>query len=599
MPDAIKPTVDPGARCRLRPDAETVIAFLRSSTLFEDADMQLLEEIERRLQWCSVPTRTVLFNQGDPADRFYLVMSGRLRVSLDNEAKILDEVGAGEIIGEIAVISGNPRSATVTAVRPSELLALSKSDFDELIATNPHLISVINRMILERIRLEREGRVSATGAKTITFLHADAEDHDIEWLSQLAVSLNASKRTRLLSKADFESTDLDFNELERRYELVLYNADVRDPDWVFACIPQTDLLVVVLRPDNRDFDRFLSILPDIEQLSLHREWIFIQPSSRRSPVDVQRWLQALPARNHLHIRPDLKPDVEKLARYFGGRAVGLTLGGGGARGFAHIGVIRALQELRIPIDFVGGTSMGAVIAAQLARGWTVDDMLENNHQAWVINKPLKDFTLPISSVIRGKRVRRMLQDMFGDTLMENLWMNLFCVSANLSRRALAVHNSGLLWRRVGASLSIPGFGPPCIIDGELHVDGALVNNLPVDVMKNLYGCRVVAVDVSQNAALNAPPGMDHYPTGTEQLVGRFENVARIPDIIWRSMTLGSDSMLKQTQDLAEHVLTPPVKDYASFDFRALKQIADKAYHYTLERQDALHSLLVNVNTRAN
>jgi predicted acylesterase/phospholipase RssA len=258
-------------------------------------------------------------------------------------------------------------------------------------------------------------------------------------------------------------------------------------------------------------------------------------------------------------------------------------------------VIRALQELAIPIDFVGGTSMGAVIAAQLASGWTVDEMLERNYRFWVTNKPLQDFTLPISSVIRGKRVRKMLQDMFGTTLMENLWLNLFCVSANLTRRKLAVHKSGLMWRRIGASLSIPGFGPPCIIDGELHVDGALINNLPVDVMKSLYRCRVVAVDVSQNAALSAPTGVDHYPTGVEQLFGRFNDVARIPDIIWRSMTLGSDRKLKQTEHLAEQIITPPVKNYASFKFGALRNIADKAYLYTLEKRDVLSRLPANIN----
>ena len=123
-------------------------------------------------------------------------------------------------------------------------------------------------------------------------------------------------------------------------------------------------------------------------------------------------------------------DFARLARFLAGRAIGLVLGGGGARGFAHIGILRALREANISIDMVGGTSMGASIAAQYALGWSPRRMLEENRRVWVKLRPQKDYTLPIVSLLSSRIAVRCARLMYGDTQIEDLWLRFFCVSSS-------------------------------------------------------------------------------------------------------------------------------------------------------------------------
>ena len=211
-------------------------------------------------------------------------------------------------------------------------------------------------------------------------------------------------------------------------------------------------------------------------------------------VRAARWLSGLTVNAYHHMVHGDKFDSAKFLRLLTGTAVGLVLSGGGARGFAHIGVIRALNECGIPIDYVGGTSMGAVIAAQHALGWDWRSMSEVNRQAWQSCQPQRNYTLPLVALNSAKRMDRMLREMFGSAEIQDLRTNFFCVSTNLTRADAMIHHSGLLWKAVRASVSVPGIGPPAIEAGEILVDGGLVNNLPVDVMKRFCSGDVVAVD---------------------------------------------------------------------------------------------------------
>ena len=113
-------------------------------------------------------------------------------------------------------------------------------------------------------------------------------------------------------------------------------------------------------------------------------------------------------------------------------AVGLGLGGGGARGFAHIGSLRALEEAGIPVDVVAGTSMGANIAAQAAMGWSPDRMVEVNRRIWIEIAPQKKFTLPVVSILGSKKALECGRLMYDDYDIEDLWLPFYCVSSNLT-----------------------------------------------------------------------------------------------------------------------------------------------------------------------
>jgi NTE family protein len=219
------------------------------------------------------------------------------------------------------------------------------------------------------------------------------------------------------------------------------------------------------------------------------------------PGWTRKWLVGRQVRMYHQINPDSDRDYGRLARSIVGQGVGLVLGGGGARCFAHIGVLRALEEAEIPIDIIGGTSGGALIAAQFAQGKS-SEIIRQQMRAYMLDSgKLLDFVLPLVSVIDGKAIIRMLKDIFGDTLIEDLPLPFYCVSADLNRAAPVVHRDGRLMESVRASISIPGIGPPCFDGGRILVDGGVFNILPVDIMRDFRKGPVMTVDVSSKDEL--------------------------------------------------------------------------------------------------
>src|SRR5262249_17605392 len=136
--------------------------------------------------------------------------------------------------------------------------------------------------------------------------------------------------------------------------------------------------------------------------------------------------------SHHHVRSGNIADIQRLSRFIAGRAVGIVLAGGGARGFAHIGILKALMESGVPFDHLGGTSMGAIIAAGMAAEWTIEELTERVRAAFVEVNPLSDYTLPLIALVRGKKVSNLLRENFGDVRIEELPKPFFCVSSDLT-----------------------------------------------------------------------------------------------------------------------------------------------------------------------
>jgi predicted acylesterase/phospholipase RssA len=283
------------------------------------------------------------------------------------------------------------------------------------------------------------------------------------------------------------------------------------------------------------------------------------------------------ARLHYHLRTGQPADIARLGRLLLGRGVGLALGGGGARGFAHIGVIQALLDAGIPIDAIGGTSMGAVLAAQYAAGLSAAGMRETNRAHWIKKNPLKDKTLPVVALLAGRRLDRMIEGMFGDLQIEDLWTPFFCVSAVITRAAMRGHRRGPLGRAARASMSLPGIAIPVHDAGSMLVDGGLMNNVPADIMAELCG-RVVAVDVSPEKDLVISSPYPPAASGWRLLFGRkATNLPGIGAILMRSVMLSSSRHQAAIAGDADLYLRPPVDRFGMFQWDALDALADAGY----------------------
>ncbi|MGH9420354.1 MAG: patatin-like phospholipase family protein, partial [Thermoanaerobaculia bacterium] len=316
------------------------------------------------------------------------------------------------------------------------------------------------------------------------------------------------------------------------------------------------------------------------------ELVLIHEGSGHSFPGTAKWLARRPVVRHHHVRSGVREDLGRLARILAGCAMGVTLGGGGARGFAHIGVIRALEEARVPIDMICGASMGAIIAGQYAMGWDWPTMIRSNKRLLADRRLNTDIALPLFSLSSGRRFRSALRTFFGEIEIEDLWLSYFCTSCNLSSSQLVVHRRGRLWWCVNASNAIPGLLPPVLHDGQLLIDGGVLNNQPGDLLKEVCGGPVIAVRVTPRKDLTMDASYTEMPSAWRVLRSRlnpFEKTIKVPGIpatMMRTMWVASERQSRQVEQDAEFCLHPPVDRFRLDDRSKIEEIAEVGYEYT-------------------
>jgi NTE family protein len=268
-------------------------------------------------------------------------------------------------------------------------------------------------------------------------------------------------------------------------------------------------------------------------------------------------------------------DLGRVARLLTQRGVGLVLSGGGARGFAHLGIIRALRESRVPIDFVGGVSIGAIMAAGVAMGWSDEEMRLRYRRSFVDTNPLNDYTFPFVALTRGRKVSRLLEREYGEVRIEDLRQPYFCISANLTTGRILEHREGRLAEALRASVAIPGIMPPVFHDAGVLVDGAAINNLPVDVMRSHAPGFVIGSDV-----------------GADRNFG--ERRVNIFQILMHAGMVNNVSSALAQREHADVLLKPPLLNVDLLNWQAFDRAIQAGYDYartTLGELSAIPRLL--------
>jgi NTE family protein len=298
--------------------------------------------------------------------------------------------------------------------------------------------------------------------------------------------------------------------------------------------------------------------------------ILIQPAGIRRPRGGEAWMTATGAVGLTHLRQGDPGDLARLVRRLTGRAVGLVLSGGGARAYAHIGVIRALSERGVPIDHVGGASMGAVIAAGLALGWDLDELDQRIRRAFVASSPLDDIAFPMLAMTRGEKVARRLEEHFGDVQFADLWRPCFCVSSNLTTGAHQVHRRGSVRAALRASISLPGLLPPALQGQNVLVDGAVLKNLPVDVMRGGLSGPIIGVDVSRGLSITAADIVRPRSLLRWVLSGQWRKGPPIVSLLIRAATVSSGRDMAAAREGADVLILPEltgveIRDWSAYE----------------------------------
>lgn len=492
--------------------------------LFPDIGEATRAFLLQHLQWVEIAAGESLIRQGEAGDSAYLTISGRLRVYVvgeDGATRMVREISRGEVIGEMSLYTGEPRSATVIAVRDSVLVKLAKKQFEAMLLNHPQVSLSFTRQMIQRLQTEHQ-RHRVAAPVTIGLLPISEGVELAGFARALEAQLARFGRACVVDAASLDRTlgiagiarsevaeadhriSLALDRLEGEHDFVLLLADSTPDPWTRRCIRNSDELLLLaaaaaspaLHPTEQ------ACLVDRPARSEAAEiLVLLHPAEQTCPHGTRQWLARRPLAGHLHIRPALERDMARLARMLSRNAVGLVLAGGGARGFAHLGVWRALHAEGVEIDVVGGTSIGAAMATLIASDTPVDRAIDIARRAFSAS-PTSDYNLlPLVSLVKGRRVRaaihRAIDELAGGPIdIEDLWKPFFCVATNYSQAREHDFHNGDLALGLQASMAIPGALPPVVHDGNLLCDGGTFNNFPVDIMRDLRGVGpVIGVDL--------------------------------------------------------------------------------------------------------
>ncbi|XP_012287845.1 neuropathy target esterase sws isoform X3 [Orussus abietinus] len=613
-----------------------------------------VRQVDFALDWLFLESGRAVYRQGDESDSTFIVLSGRLRsviTQTNGKKELVAEYGKGDLVGIVEMVTQTPRSTTVMAVRDSELAKLPEGLFNVIKLRYPivvtRLINLLGHRILgtwqqmnvktgvnspQRTATTVDARPAQVNFSTVAIVPVSEDVPLTAFTYELYHSLCAiGPCLRLTSDVIRKTLGTTIMEPVNEYRLTswlaqqedqhrisLYQCDSSYTVWTQRCVRQADCILIVglgdrpptLGRTEREVER-LAMRTQKELVLLHKEQSGQRPTNTVQWLNMRSWISShhhiqCPKRmftrrsqyriNELYSKvlmsePNVHSDFSRLARWLTGTSVGLVLGGGGARGAAHIGMLKAILEAGIPIDMVGGVSIGAFMGAlwcmeknittttQKAREWS-----KKMTQWW---RQILDLTYPMTSMFSGKDFNKTIQATFGDTYIEDLWLPFFTITTDITASSMRTHTHGLLWRYLRSSMTIAGVFPPVCdpLDGHLLVDGCYVNNVPADEMLRQGAYHILAIDVGSQDDTDLTNYGDSL-SGWWLLWKRWNpfatpvKVPNLPDIQSRLAYVSCVRQLEEvkTSDYCEYI-RPPIDKYKTLQFANFDEIKDVGYQH--------------------
>ncbi|XP_047104314.1 neuropathy target esterase sws isoform X3 [Schistocerca piceifrons] len=602
-----------------------------------------VRQVDFGLDWVFVETGRAVYRQGDESDSTFIVLSGRLRSVIthsNGKKEQVGEYGKGDLIGIVEMVTHTPRGTTVMAVRDSELAKLPEGLFNAIKLKYPVVVTRLIHLLGHRILgswqrphggVPVDSRPSHGNFSTVAIVPISDDVPLVPFTYELYHALRSIGPTlRLTSdvirnslgpsildpKNDYRLTSWCLQQ-EDQHKITLYQCDFQFTPWTQRCVRQADCILIVGLAEKEP--TVGKIEKEIERLAVRtqKELVLLHRDRSKKPKNTVAWLNNrnwVSAHHHILCKkrlftertnarleelykrvlqtvPDAQSDFSRLARWLTGTSIGLVLGGGGARGAAHVGMVKAIEEAGIPIDMVGGVSIGAFMGAlwcmerdvttmtQKARDWS-----KRLTHWW---RQMLDLTYPVTSMFTGREFNHTIRSTFGDTHIEDLWVPYFTVTTDITESCMRVHTHGSLWRYIRASMSLSGYMPPLCdpSDGHLLLDGGYVNNLPADVMRNLGAKHVLAVDVGSQDDIDLTNYGDCL-SGWWLLWKRWNpfatpvKVPNLPDIQSRLAYVSCVRQLEEVKssDYCEYI-RPPIDKYKTLQFGSFDEIKDVGYHH--------------------
>ncbi len=526
--------------------------LLAASPLFSSLPAEVTTLLRAKLTEVSIESGDWLMRKGDSGDALYIVDAGRLEVVLgeqegvgredDETMRVLRVLGRGATVGELALVTGDPRSASVRANRDSTLLRLSHDDFQELITTEPTFAAALTAVLGRQLQISGGFREDEPATKAIAIVPL-VEGMNSEVIAEAILAAFDSRDDVVLmgrSTSDVGSPadwGRKLDELEAAHDRVVLVAEHALSDWRKFCVRQADRLVCLAPPEPPPAERTMPRLRGCDLVLL---------GENHPPEIAAVWLDRLRPRARHRVRAGAGRDADlaRVARRVTGRSLGLVLGGGGARGYAHLGVLEVLEENGIAVDRIGGTSMGGIVASTFAYGLNAAQRRQAV-KSFVSPRVRRPQLPPRSALVRTDRGVETVQRVFGDQQIETLPIDLFTVAADLVAAEMVVQRRGSVAEALLSTARVPAIFPPGRTAGRLLVDGGLIRNLPVDVMSQTGEGPVVAIEVG--GRFDPPIDADGDPA-----------LPGIGETLMRSVLLGSAAAGSDVIAGADLLLEPDV-----------------------------------------
>ena len=581
----------------------------------KEVDQKSIDELKKDISWKTLNDSEILFNEGDAGDSCYIVMSGRAEAiknyGKDNEI-ILGELKKGDIIGDMALITGEKRSATIKASKLSRLIYISKKSFDKVMYNNPKALMEVSKALINRLKYKDPkdtlnkniivGIVSLINDKNtqnfFTTLNNSLKSFgSIEDLNEITINLDSDK----------ENLDFDIlleNIISNNDFLILHSVDTNNLKWKKNIIKYSDQVIILGDPvklnniSNEEFeifDNYSKIKPNKFWLVLNHNEDTIIPSKTKKIISIRNGIKTF------HVKNNNSNDIRRLARFITKQTIGLTLGGGGAKGFAHYGIYKAMNELNIPIDVIGGTSAGAIIASQIALGYSLNEIININKKVNAL-KMFKEYGFPYMSLIKSYKVEQAAKISAGDSDIEDLWIPFFAPATDLTNSKLLVFDKGPLWEAIRSSGALPGIVLPHFMDKNIIVDGGLMNNLPVDIMKNNYGGKIIcsscSLDKSMKTSITGIP--NQFKLLMSKLFDKtnfeknYHYVPTITDIVFKTSVVASASQIDENINMSDLFLELPTSEFGLTEMNdnSMMKLIDLGYEYSKPKLQVFKDTLI-------
>ena len=579
--------------------------------IFGDLDFGTWNDLQQHFEWQPLSSGEKLFDQGDASDGMYIVVNGRLGVQITDEhgdIAVRAEIGPSEIVGEYALLTNEPRSASVFAIRESNVVKLSPQHFEELVETYPELMRRIALLLIKRQQKNNKNTGGEPPVRMSYTLVPNRPGLDLTaFADDLARSLSPYGDTLVLDAERFDqqfggthasASDTDatiqplivakLDELEAEYRYLIFIADDEHNAWTRRAIGQADRLLIAARADDDPtISAFEQEIIDTSHV-IRTELVLMHKAGTQMPSGTSAWLEHRSIHNHYHVRDGDRAHIDRMARRMSGHAIALVMGGGAAKGYAQMGFYKAMLETGIPYDYVGGASMGAIMGGQIAMECSYEEY-ERKAQ-WTADVGVIDRTLPMVAIAASRNVHKINEESCHDLHIEDLWCPFFCVSTSLSTASVRVHTRGIMWRAIRASMSIPGVFVPVVEDGDVLVDGGIMDNLPVTVMQDLSESqRIIAVDVVPYRERRRYYNIDTSVSGWRILLNKLNPFSRkikapsLIEVLMRTLEVNGTRASRNHADRADLLIQPDTRGFKPHEYDKWKHLAQRGYDASIEQ----------------